>query len=180
MADDPTTADDTPDPDPAAPADEAEATDADAAADEDAAPAKAKANGTTGAKGGPKAAAAATGAKGLDVGAKPVVRKKVASKRVTPKGGPVPAAKKGSTAAHSHAPGGKDAATSSRYTPPTAKYADMPSPMWVPVLMFALLIVGAFVIIANYARLFGDPSNVVLVAGLGCIRGGIITATNYR
>ena len=32
----------------------------------------------------------------------------------------------------------------------------------------------------NYARLFGDPSNVYLVAGLGCILGGIITATNYR
>ena len=48
------------------------------------------------------------------------------------------------------------------------------------LLMFTLLIVGAFVIIANYARLFGDPSNVVLVAGLGCILGGIITATNYR
>ena len=112
--------------------------------------------------------------------AKPVVRKKVVSKRVTPKGGPVKGATKGSTANHAHSPDGHDAPGSTRYTPSTAKYADMPSPMWVPVLMFALLGIGAIVIVGNYARLFGDPSNVYLVAGLGCILGGIITATNYR
>ncbi len=112
--------------------------------------------------------------------AKPVVRKKVVSKRVTPKGGPVKGATKGSTANHAHSPDGHDAPGSTRYTPPSAKYADMPSPMWVPVLMFALLGIGAVVIVGNYARLFGDPSNVYLVAGLGCILGGIITATNYR
>jgi hypothetical protein len=172
MADDPTNADDTPD-------DELTPT-ADDAADAESGSSPSKAGGTTAPKTAPKAAAGAAGGQGLGVGAKPVVRKKVASKRVTPKGGAVHAGKQGSTAARTHAPGGKDANTSSRYTPPTAKYADMPSPMWVPVLMFTLLIVGAFVIIANYARLFGDPSNVVLVAGLGCILGGIITATNYR
>lgn len=115
----------------------------------------------------------------------PVVKKRVASKRVTPKGGPVKGGAKagftpGSTAANAHAPDGDDAGYSARYTPPTAKYADGPSPTWVPVLMFALLGLGGLFIIANYARLFGEPENWRLLVGLGGILGGIITATNYR
>jgi len=113
----------------------------------------------------------------------PVAKKKVVSKRVTPKGGPVHVPKggqSGSTSAHAHAPDGEDAGYSSRYTPPTAKYADGPSPTWVPVLMFALLGLGSLLIVANYARLFGEPANWRLLVGLGAILGGIITATNYR
>ncbi|CAN5871068.1 hypothetical protein BH23ACT2_BH23ACT2_12090 [soil metagenome] len=111
----------------------------------------------------------------------PVVRKKVVSKRVTPKGGgqgkgPV----KGSTAARAHAPEGDDAGYSSRYTPPTAKYAPGPSPWWVPAIMFGLLIVGSAIIILNYAGVFGDADNIRLVIGLGFILGGIITATQLR
>ncbi|NLD77881.1 MAG: cell division protein CrgA [Acidimicrobiales bacterium] len=107
---------------------------------------------------------------------KVVAKKKVVSKRVTPKGGHKP----GSTAAHAHAAGGDDAQGSSRYTPPTAKYQDMPSPTWVPVLMFALLGFGGLFIIANYAGAFGDPENWRLLVGLAAILGGIIAATNYR
>ncbi len=108
--------------------------------------------------------------------AKPVVKKKVVSKRVTPKGG----GQAGATASKAHAPGGKDAPESTRYTPPSAKYAQAPSPPWVPVLMFTLLGLGCLVIVLNYARVFGEPDNWRLVIGLAAILGGIITATNYR
>ena len=107
---------------------------------------------------------------------KVVAKKKVVSKRVTPKGGATP----GSTSAHAHAADGDDAAGSKRYTPPSAKYQDMPSPPWVPVLMFVLLGFGCLFIIVNYAGLFGDPENWRLLIGLASILGGIIAATNYR
>lgn len=117
----------------------------------------------------------------------PVVRKKVVSKRVTPKGGAqsVPAgAKKGSTASRTHSAasehGDDEDRYSKRYTPPAAKYAPGPSPWWVPAIMFGLLIVGALVIMLNYMSVFGEPDNVRLVIGLAFILGGIITATQYR
>lgn len=120
---------------------------------------------------------ATDGSAASDPAPKPAVaKKKVVSKRVTPKGG----AKPGSTAAHAHAPEGDDAEVSKRYTPPTAKYADAPSPTWVPVLMFVLLGFGGLLIVLNYARAFGDPENWRLLVGLAAILGGIITATNYR
>ena len=108
--------------------------------------------------------------------AAPVVKKKIVSKRITPKSGATP----GSTAAHAHAPGGHDASGSKRYTPPTAKYDQMPSPTWVPILMFVLFGIGFVVIVANYARAFGEPDNWRTLVGLAAILGGIITATNYR
>lgn len=59
-----------------------------------------------------------------------------------------------------------------------------PSPMWVPVLMFALLGIGMLVILLNYVGLLpfvdGAASNWYLLLGLGLILGGIITATQYR
>jgi hypothetical protein len=119
-----------------------------------------------------------------------VVRKKVVSKRVTPKGGPQAAAaasggaKKGSTASRTHSVaaehGDDEDRYSKRYTPPTAKYAPGPSPWWVPAIMFGLLIVGALVIMLNYMGVFGEPANLRLVIGLAFILGGIITATQYR
>lgn len=119
-----------------------------------------------------------------DVSAAPPVKRKVVSKRVTPKGGvqakPTGRSTKGSTAAHAHAADGDDASYSTRYTPPTAKYAAGPSPWWVPALMFGLLIVGALVIMLNYMGVFGDADNVRLIIGLAFILGGIITATQLR
>ena len=56
-----------------------------------------------------------------------------------------------------------------------------PSPIWVPVAMFALLGIGALMIILNYVDLLpGGTSNWYLLAGLGLILGGIITATQYH
>ncbi|HEY4376251.1 MAG TPA: cell division protein CrgA, partial [Acidimicrobiales bacterium] len=73
---------------------------------------------------------------------------------------------------------GDGAGASSRYTPPDR--SNLPSPMWVPVLMFVLLGVGGLVIVLNYVGALGGVSNVKLVIGLALILGGIITATQYR
>jgi hypothetical protein len=74
----------------------------------------------------------------------------------------------------------KAEAESSRYTPPVPKIQKV-SPRWVPVLMFTLLGLGAVVIFLNYLGLLpGATSNWYLLAGLGLILGGIITATNYH
>jgi hypothetical protein len=108
-----------------------------------------------------------------------VTRRQVTSKRVTPKGGG-PATASGPKKAGS-ASADDEPVFSKRYTPPSqGAYGQAPSPMWVPILMFALLILGAAVIIANYAGVFGDAANIRLVIGLALILGGIITATQYR
>ena len=69
---------------------------------------------------------------------------------------------------------------SGRYTPPVPTYQKS-SPVWVPVLMFTFWGLGLVVIIANYIDLVpGDTSNWYLLAGLGLILAGILTATQYR
>jgi hypothetical protein len=71
--------------------------------------------------------------------------------------------------------------SSGRYTPPTVNKADLPSPMWVPVLMFGLLIVGALVIVLNYLGVLpSGTDNKYLLVGLVAILAGIVTATQYR
>ena len=74
----------------------------------------------------------------------------------------------------------RDETTSGRYTPPVPKAVKV-SPPWVPILMFALLGIGALMIMCNYLELLpGSASNWYLVAGLAFILGGIATATQYR
>ncbi|QXC59727.1 cell division protein CrgA [Aquihabitans sp. G128] len=112
-----------------------------------------------------------------------VVRKKVVSKRVTPKGAPQGVKvtpPKGSTPARSKGADGEDLGYADRYTAPEPKYAPGPSPWWVPAIMFGLLIVGALIIMLNYMGVFGDAENIRLVIGLAFILGGIIAATQYR
>lgn len=100
-------------------------------------------------------------------------RRPITSGRVTPKGG----VRKTRRSADSDGP----AATSSRYTPPTPGGGHLPSPTWVPVLMFVLFGLGMLTLILNYLSLLpGAVSNWYLLAGLGFILGGIITATQYR
>jgi cell division protein CrgA len=71
-------------------------------------------------------------------------------------------------------------ATSGRYTPPIPRSVRV-SPMWVPILMGALLVVGALMIILNYLELLpGAASNWYLLAGLGCITAGFVTATQWH
>lgn len=55
------------------------------------------------------------------------------------------------------------------------------SPMWVPVVMFGLLILGALTIVFNYIGwLPNATNNWYLLLGLGLILGGIITATQLH
>ena len=76
----------------------------------------------------------------------------------------------------------KTPAASTRYTPPTPHYEDLPSPTWVPVLMFTLFALGMLTIFLNYVAVLlpGATSNWYLLLGLGFILGGIVTATQYR
>jgi hypothetical protein len=94
-------------------------------------------------------------------------KRKVKGGRVTPKGGPSAAARRPPEA-------------SGRYTPPVPRSVKV-SPMWVPVLMFALLGLGLVVIFCNYLGILpGGTKNSYLLVGLGSILGGIITATQYH
>ena len=78
-------------------------------------------------------------------------------------------------------PADRRPASSSRYTPPVPREQKV-SPMWVPILMFTLLGVGAALIVLNYMDLLPgpDPSNWYLLTGLGLITGGFATATRYH
>lgn len=125
--------------------------------------------------------------------AAPVVRRKVVSKRVTPKGGgparssgPATKAKIAEAEQRQSAKRRKkqdhdweDETFGGRYTPPSS-HATLPSPWWVPAIMFGLLVIGALIIMLNYMGTFGDPANWRLLVGLGFILGGIITATQLR
>jgi hypothetical protein len=93
--------------------------------------------------------------------------------RTTPKG-----ATTGSLSARENVDG--RAGASARYTPPTAVRLKAPSRLWVPVLMFSMLGIGALLIILNYVGALGSVNNAWLVVGLGFILGGIIAATQYR
>ncbi len=106
--------------------------------------------------------------------------------RVTPKGtrpgqGPVPSAGRPAVAHHTRSSDPYHAAeSSSRYTPPIPKYVKE-SPRWVPILMFALWIIGALVIILYYlGAVPGGRSQWYLFVGLGAILGGLWTATKYH
>lgn len=69
---------------------------------------------------------------------------------------------------------------SSRYTPPVPTYMKE-SPRWVPMLMFALWIVGALIIILYYLGWVpGGRSQWYLLVGLAAILGGLWTATKYH
>jgi Cell division protein CrgA len=68
----------------------------------------------------------------------------------------------------------------SRYTAPAPKNQPS-SPMWVPAVMFALLITGTAVIVLNYLGLLpGEQQNSYLLLGLVEITAGFIFATIYR
>ena len=75
-----------------------------------------------------------------------------------------------------------DHAESRRYTPPS--HADMPSPWWVPAMMWTFIGAGGLAIILNYAEILPGTSNGAngwyLIGGLVAILAGIMTATQYR
>lgn len=138
-----------------------------------------KVDGVKAAGGKAAGAAAATTAGAAKVATKKPTKRKVSGGRVTPKGTQNYTKKAPAAASHTN-------------------YQDLaPSPTWVPVLMFGLLILGALVIMVNYMGYlppyndvatvtnpdtgFGSgTSNWYLLLGLGLILGGIITATRFR
>jgi hypothetical protein len=92
--------------------------------------------------------------------------------RVTPKGsrpGERPVANPTENPSGVHA--------SARYTPPVPR-SMRESPPWVPVLMVVLLVAGAVIIMAR--NLVFSGNNWLTVVGLGCILGGLYTATKWR
>jgi hypothetical protein len=94
--------------------------------------------------------------------------------KATSQGNPAKAsaAKPGRTTPKAGAPG--------RYTPPTPK-TKVSSPLWVPALMFALIVTGVLVVITNYLGLLpGEQQNWYLMLGLGEITAGFIVATFFR
>lgn len=75
---------------------------------------------------------------------------------------------------------GRVPTASTRYTPPVPSYTKV-SPRWVPVVMFGLLGLGFLLIFLNYVGIVpGGTNNWYLLAGLGFILGGIITATQLH
>ena len=109
-----------------------------------------------------------------------VATKKKKGGRVTPKGG----AKAGSGDSKHHLPhlghheSGVQAST--RYTPPVPQYKKHSAP-WVPYVMFALLGLGALVILLYYlGAVPGGRSNWYLAVGLSGVLGGLFTATKYH
>lgn len=95
--------------------------------------------------------------------------------RTTPKG---TRPNEGDSGTPTHNEHGVSAST--RYTPPVPKYVKQ-SPQWVPILMFALFILGVLIILMYYlGAVPGGRSNLYLVTGLGFILGGLYTATKYH
>ncbi len=70
---------------------------------------------------------------------------------------------------------------SGRYTAPAPK-KQASSKLWVPATMFAMLILGMLVIIANYLQMLpgGEAQNSYLFVGLGLFVGGAILSTQLR
>jgi hypothetical protein len=76
---------------------------------------------------------------------------------------------------------GKGPVASTRYTPPAPTKYDMPSPIWVPIVMFSFFGIGLLMIFLNYTNVLpGAPTQWYLLGGLLSILAGIITATQLR
>ena len=64
----------------------------------------------------------------------------------------------------------------------TAKAKNLPpSTLWVPTLMFSLLLLGIIVIVTNYFGLLpGGANNTFLLIGIAEVTGGFVVATLLR
>jgi hypothetical protein len=116
-------------------------------------------------------------------------KRKTTGGRVTPKGtqpGQFTTAHRESSLAsrpttgrseHDAAHSASGIAASTRYTPPTPKDV-YESPTWVPILMGVLLGLGVLVILLRY--IVWPDSNWPVLIGLGCMLGGLFTATKWH
>jgi len=69
---------------------------------------------------------------------------------------------------------------SARYTPPVPREQRV-SPIWVPVLIAALLALGSVIIILNYVEVLpGAATNWYLLGGLGLITAAFLVATKWH
>jgi hypothetical protein len=95
--------------------------------------------------------------------------------------GPGKAQKKGrSSGGRTTAAGTKPSVQSTRYTPPVPKNAKT-SPRWFGLVIIAMFVLGALVVILNYADLLpGGVNNAWLIAAIGFIFIGLIMATRYH
>ena len=112
---------------------------------------------------------------------RPVKKRVEGGGRVTPKKGSVPDGA-GAGATSSTKAGGPSATprASTRYTPPSPTHHQISAP-WVAPVMFGLLGIGFVMIFLNYVGLLpGGTNNWYLLAGLGFILGGIVTATQLH
>ena len=74
----------------------------------------------------------------------------------------------------------RPATASGRYTPPVPRSVKV-SPKWMGPLILVLLILGALMIMLNYAGVLPkSPTNWYLVGGIAMIAGGFVVATQYR
>lgn len=90
---------------------------------------------------------------------------------------------KGRTPKSSPDPDPEVVSQSRRITAPTpAEFRDdLPSPMWVPILMAVLLAVGTLIIVTNYLDwLPGGTDNIYLGIGLLFILAGTMVATRWK
>jgi len=103
------------------------------------------------------------------------------NKRVTPKGTPPAPTKRTTSKGGGPTPSKRTPPKETgRYTAPIPKTQKV-SPVWVPILMFACLLLGMVMIVSNYVSLLpGSPTNGWLLGGLGLITVGFITATKYH
>ena len=69
-----------------------------------------------------------------------------------------------------------------RRPPPVAKPKNLPpSKLWVPTLMFALILLGIVVIVTNYfGMLPGGANNAFLLIGISEVTIGFVVATLLR
>ena len=71
--------------------------------------------------------------------------------------------------------------TARRPVSPAKSKALPPSKLWVPALMFSLILIGIAVIVTNYFGLLpGGASNKFLLIGITQVTGGFIVATMLR
>jgi hypothetical protein len=71
--------------------------------------------------------------------------------------------------------------TTRRSSAPAKPEKKGPSPLWVPALMFSLLLIGVLVIVSNYfGMLVGGENNAFLLIGIAYVTGGFIVATMLR
>ena len=101
--------------------------------------------------------------------------------RVTPKGTGSATARPLPSAEADHDTVHRASSASSRYTPPKAVTIKEPSRV-LPIVMFALWILGALVIMLNYLGVLlpGATDNMYLLVGLGMILAGLFLATKWQ